>query len=893
MIKSHFFTVFASLMMLINLQSTAQETFGFLATARQNYYTTEPQAQIILSTPEKFIDDDIMIDLVYGKDNILFHARIRSDRPVLVPINIDNFPQGDNIITTSFYVNEKWLTSFKVNIRILPHQRNAVKIDRLNGNLICEGLPFLPMGFYTYSPVQQGLPEAEKAHGFNMISPYNMLTRYSLDERKAFMDRMADIGMKVNYNLLWLTGEGGVGQKGRKQLNEEEKRSLLIREIETFKDHPALLSWYISDEPVGQGVSAEYLEKQYNLIKSVDPYHPVSIVFMAPHAASQYRDAMDIVMTDPYPIPANDPVQVAEITKNLQEEFHFEKAIWLVPQAFGGNEYWKREPSPKEIRLMSWYGLMNGARGLQYFIRSAHAAFPKSAQGWNAASQSVTEAQALLPFLISEELNPHAENLPKSIRNKVWKKGNELLIVCANTKNQPEDLKLKVQDLHYSGPVEVFGEQRKVMMQKGELRDKIGAYGVQIYIIRLTELNPPAVVGEMIRNGSFEDNNQPGVPEGCYVLAGSDLGSNYSIDTRRASDGKQSLMLTTATEGKGVRISTFPVEFEKGRSYQIQLDICLDSLQKPLPKKRNFWQRLFGSKPDTNMYILLGTTSSDLQKIPIKSGWSTYSMSTFIPENASSSRKNIVFELFSKGSIWVDNLRIEDGILIDSRLDGNKLIMEIKNIPEGEEIKYTLDGSDPAQNGKLYTEAVLLAQSGTIKAVSLKDNKITGRASHKVSVHKALGNPIHYLTPYSRKYNGGGKLALVDGQTGSADFKDPAWQGFMGSQITFTIDCEDIDTISNIQMGFLKNQLSWIFLPKQIIIEGSKNGDDFEEIWKSEESNPEQNSRKMKKSWSHKLQQPEHFKKLKIIVKTIGNCPDWHSGKGKAAWLFMDEVVAE
>ena len=41
-----------------------------------------------------------------------------------------------------------------------------------------------------------------------------------------------------------------------------------------------------------------------------DPWHPVSIVFMAPFLSSKkYANALDIVMADPYPVP-NLPVTV-------------------------------------------------------------------------------------------------------------------------------------------------------------------------------------------------------------------------------------------------------------------------------------------------------------------------------------------------------------------------------------------------------------------------------------------------------------------------------------------------------------------------------------------------------------------------------------------------------
>lgn len=56
---------------------------------------------------------------------------------------------------------------------------------------------------------------------------------------------------------------------------------LLRDEIRALKDHPAILSWYVADEPEGQGISAETLEEIYDVIRAEDPYHPISLVIMS------------------------------------------------------------------------------------------------------------------------------------------------------------------------------------------------------------------------------------------------------------------------------------------------------------------------------------------------------------------------------------------------------------------------------------------------------------------------------------------------------------------------------------------------------------------------------------------------------------------------------------
>ena len=107
---------------------------------------------------------------------------------------------------------------------ILSYKPNEVKTDRLTGGIIVNRRQFFPFGFYCYSPVSPTLPEEEVVKGFNMISPYQTILPETLSERKAYMDRCAELGMKVHYNLLSVSGGGGVGSK-IEGLSAEEKKT--------------------------------------------------------------------------------------------------------------------------------------------------------------------------------------------------------------------------------------------------------------------------------------------------------------------------------------------------------------------------------------------------------------------------------------------------------------------------------------------------------------------------------------------------------------------------------------------------------------------------------------------------------------------------------------------
>jgi hypothetical protein len=90
------------------------------------------------------------------------------------------------------------------------------------------------------------------------------------------------------------------------------------------------------------------------------------MVFCTTQAAN-YLEMLDIIMVDPYPIPGSSAASVASALDNVAS---LGKPVMMVPQAFGGGENWSRGPSRQEERLMTYIGLLAGAKAIQYFVRS-------------------------------------------------------------------------------------------------------------------------------------------------------------------------------------------------------------------------------------------------------------------------------------------------------------------------------------------------------------------------------------------------------------------------------------------------------------------------------------------------------------------------------------------
>ena len=860
--------------------------------SRYDYYTNEKEGTILVVIPSQ----NNFIDIIY-KDNVLIDSvEIIPGKLNFISFPIENFSIGKNEITCKLR-NKEEIQEIRQYITILTGKTNEVKIDRATGGLIVDGLPFFPFGFYCYSPVQETLMEEEVVKGFNMISPYQQIEKKSFKERKKYMDRCAALGMKVNYNLCSVAGGGGAGSD-RQEKSDDELEKLLIEEVNSFKNHPALLSWYISDEPVLQGMSIEKLRKVYDTIKQLDPYHPVSIVFMKPQKSREYTEALDIIMADPYPIPEHNILDVGNTTGNLTKEFFLEKSVWIVPQAFGGGEHWKREPTKQELRMISYHAVINQAVGVQYFVRHGMNSFPKSTTAWAECGAIALEVAELTPYLLSGEEGLIIHSSDPDIKVRSFRKGDRIIILAVNTANEPKEMTISLEDAKYSGKAELIFENRSIRIKEGKFTEFIDAYGTRCYKLLVT--NEPTELPKLeisplnvLLDPGFENNPSVGVPAACYAKCNDDRGATFFIDSRISVEGEHSLRLTTPSENEGMKLKFFPVYFREGHSFTFSIRAKAGNETFSIEDQRGaiskFFKKLFKLK-DRNRKTSFSVKICGQEKtFFLTENWQEYS---FVLEPLGIGRiSTTVIELLGTGTAWFDLIQVVDELSIHHEMKDNRIFAEIKTKIDSVDIRYTLDGSEPVESSALYSEAIPIDRSCVVKASVFKEDRKIGLAKKDFFIHKAIGKKIKYLTEY-RKYTAGGKQGLVNGLFGGTYHRSGRWRGYKGNDVSLVLDMEEITKIDKVTFRFLEKMKAWIFLPDLIEISISDDDDDYELIASFSNQIPDGYKKNEIREFTAELPNRK-TRYIKLFARNMGKCPDWHNGAGDTTWIFTDEIVVE
>lgn len=277
------------------------------------------------------------------------------------------------------------------------------RIDE-NRRLLVEGKPYFPIGMY-FSRIDARDMEVYAQSKFNCLMPYGSPTREQMDLAQKH-------GLKVIYSIKdWYAGSSWCPPAIKTAADEEPMVRARVRE---FREHPALLAWYLNDELSQQFMPQ--LEAHQRWVAEEDPNHPTWVVLYQYREVAAYLKTFDVIGTDPYPIGRNPASMAAEWTAETFRQVEQARPMWQVPQLHNWANYAKtdaekargRTPSFDEIRSMAWQCIAEGATGLVFYSwydvkRNPDVSFDAQ---WDGLKRLAAEIDRMTPILLSVEPAP-------------------------------------------------------------------------------------------------------------------------------------------------------------------------------------------------------------------------------------------------------------------------------------------------------------------------------------------------------------------------------------------------------------------------------------------------------------------------------------------------------
>lgn len=314
-----------------------------------------------------------------------------------------------------------------------------VRMHRVNRSLWVNGKPLLVYAQGLHGGNREWWLDDIAAHGFNAIIPGCGAWRSDADadaeepRLRAYLDAAWRRGL---YSVLWIHPGGGP---------YPALRDGVVRTIRRLKDHPAILCWYLVDEPEGWWASQEGGKTEADLVdllraaREADPYRPAHINWYSwSKGKGGYGtlDATEIGSLDRYPVGrgGNAVAAVGSIARLMNDDCAPRRqptAFWV--QMYGYDDA-VREPTPVEMRGMTHVCLTQGMRLIYYFIYK-----PMSVDLWESMAPLGAEIRALEPLLTDRDAVELARGVQDgAVHYSLWGTGRGgLCLMAVNAGDAP------------------------------------------------------------------------------------------------------------------------------------------------------------------------------------------------------------------------------------------------------------------------------------------------------------------------------------------------------------------------------------------------------------------------------------------------------------------------
>ncbi|HRZ43457.1 MAG TPA: Sb-PDE family phosphodiesterase [Bacteroidales bacterium] len=200
------------------------------------------------------------------------------------------------------------------------------------------------------------------------------------------------------------------------------------------------------------------------------------------------------------------------------------------------------------------------------------------------------------------------------------------------------------------------------------------------------------------------------------------------------------------------------------------------------------------------------------------------------------------------------------------------------------ELHLTTSGDIPQRSSGTLKDPVPDGRSRLLIRAWMGNMPLENLFEKPLWVHKGAGlTPVLVNLP-EEKYSAGGVKALCDGVLGTDDFRCGDWLGFY-KDLDATLRWEEPVRADTIVVRCLRDEDSWIFLPKSVTVEVSADG-----VHYTAAKAAGKNTGGKVTAWVFKTG-TRSVRSIRVKVPSPGPCPPGHAGEGDPSWLFVDEIV--
>ncbi|CAG8456624.1 13460_t:CDS:2 [Dentiscutata erythropus] len=482
---------------------------GYTAMFRYQPYLSTDLVGSLIVTITNAISTISVKALLHDGSEILEKTKIKNDGDSIeLPFSLAKIkPKLKAYEVKILFYNEDLLVHITyTKLYLLPVGQKTVKIDRLYGGILTSTNetifpvgPYVDIGGWLEKGNIQINLQILKDQNFNIINPDPPYPNISFIHQ---MFQAADAigGIYIQYSF-------------RHDYVDIQK---VINQVNQFKNYSSLLTWYIADEPDGEKwTTSSAVFEAYEAIKSVDPYHPVSLTLNCKYSSAFYADATDILGTDVYPVGVDMshcteysdvcgcddcigsvsldiPKRTQQYVRDLTLIGRESNLKWMVLQAFyDRNSWWERAPTSQEIRVMWYISIIYGYKSLMFWrfpFFLDHSVIDQIID----LSKEIKDLSNYILFMPQLSISHIIVSPANDVYVGVWMAKNKpefLLIVVNGNDKLSVTFRITIKDLYCFGSLHGIGriddeKNVEVIIKDGVFEGNLNKYGVGTFIFK-------------------------------------------------------------------------------------------------------------------------------------------------------------------------------------------------------------------------------------------------------------------------------------------------------------------------------------------------------------------------------------------------------------------------
>ena len=234
-------------------------------------------------------------------------------------------------------------------------------------------------------------------------------------------------------------------------------------------------------------------------------------------------------------------------------------------------------------------------------------------------------------------------------------------------------------------------------------------------------------------------------------------------------------------------------------------------------------------------------------------------------------------------------------IQAESKAFKDKLMIELKSQSQNDKIYFRINNYVETLEKKsfeLYNQPFEIQQNATISCYVLNNNSQSNTISAQF-FKKPNNYSINIKSKYNPQYHAGGPEGLLDGISGTENWRKGDWQGYQSQDFEAVVDLQEVKNITEISARFLQDQRSWILMPTKVeyyISDDNVNFTYFGSVNNTLDPKIEENTILNFTANDTKSKKARY---VKVIAKNFGKLPEWHQGFGGDAFIFVDEIIVK